>query len=111
LYSREKLVDLCEGAMSTRWKAFGVLLPDFSRWHHMICQVLTVPQGGADMKMSPMLGPIVRWQHKQLVSVATVLRHKSNVGTTLVKVVFLLFILCSTNCFSIRYSCSDRFDA
>jgi hypothetical protein len=67
----------------------------------MICQGGTIPQGGAGMKMSPMLGPIVRGQHKQLVLVATVLKHKSNVGTTLVKVVFLLFILCSTHCFSI----------
>jgi hypothetical protein len=37
------------------------------------------------MKMSPMLGPIVRGKHKQLVLVATVLKHKSNVGTTLIK--------------------------
>ena len=38
------------------------------------------------MKMSPMLGPIVREQRKHMALVASVLKHKSNVGTTLVKV-------------------------
>ena len=59
------------------------------------------------MKMSPRLGPIVRGQHKHLASVASVLKHKSNVGTTLVTLVedaFLLLILCFTHCFSIIIS-------
>ncbi len=76
----------------------------------MICQGGTVPQGGADMKMSPTLGPIVRGQHKQLVSVATVLKHKSNVGTNLVKVAFLLLILCSSHCFVIPVQIASQED-
>jgi hypothetical protein len=51
--------------------------------------------------MFPTLGPIARGQHKHWALVASVLEHKSDVGATLVKVVFLLLILCFTHCFSI----------